>query len=758
MLLLWYTIKKICKAHQNRIYAMYNLCGVNVKINKKIIILLMVLVLVVRCVVQYIAFNFKYTSDISYKDYVVKITKIKKDEEEKFSAEAKLCEGNSCKDKVILNVYDTPSASIAVGDKVYVKAKLVIPELLNNPGEFNYKRYLNSCGIYATLTVKTVEKVDNTERFVRVQDKIYGKVQKALPDTYANLLSAMIYGKTEGLDTTIQNNFKKIGVSHVISVSGTNLAIVIGILEYIFRKLRFNKKVKIPLEIVFTVAFGVIAGLGYSILRAVICSVIGSICEICGKKIKGVKKLFLSLYITLLINPYAIFNVSLQLSYTATLGIMIYCSKIERKLKKMLNLTETKKKILWQKRFLMYILKGIIQTISITVSAQILALPIQIITFGSLAVMSVLSNILISPIVTLCICLGTISIVLSFVPFVSVLVFKLVLPLFWLLIKMSELLAKVAPEVNVPHQHQIVWFAYYSVIFIFLVLDRYFKEKVKIKGRYIVKNIVIKGIIIFIFVLLIVFSNIYTIYLDNYFCFFNVGQGNMCYLRYDQKNILLDCGSTKEFTATSTIDSFLETMNISVIHAICISHFHQDHVNAVVSLIEKYTVEEIYFTPTTADVKLYQEIQKEAAEHGTVLKEVYAGDILQFGALSVQVLFPTYNVAQDTSLDLNAKSTVYKIEINEKVYLFMGDSGEIAENFLIKDQKLKNIYLLVVGHHGSKTSTSEEFIQELKPSVSIISSKKSVYGHPAERVTQVLKKYNSQILITENLGAIKIKI
>ena len=88
----------------------------------------------------------------------------------------------------------------------------------------------------------------------------------------------------------------------------------------------------------------------------------------------------------------------------------------------------------------------------------------------------------------------------------------------------------------------------------------------------------------------------------------------------------------------------------------------------------------------------------------------------------------------------------------------MGDSGKVAENYLMNNNLAKNIYLLLVGHHGSKSSTSDEFVVYAKPKVSIISSKKSVYGHPAKRVVDVLKKYNSKILITENLGAIKIKI
>lgn len=737
---------------------MYNLSGVSVKINKKIIILMAVLLLVIRCVMQYITFNFKYTSDTKYTEYVVKITKIKKDEEEKFTAEATICEEDSCKDKVMLNIYDTPDLDVGVGDKVRVKGKLVIPELLNNPGEFNYKRYLNSCGMYATLTTYEVENVDKSGRYTPTKDKIFEKVETALPQDFANLLSAMIYGKKDNLDIAIQNNFKKIGVSHIISVSGTNIAIIISILEYVFKKLRVKRKIRLPLETILVVCFGVISGMEYSVLRAVICNIIGNVCELFKKKIKGVYKLMLSLYVILLLNPYAIFNTSVQLSYTATLGIILFCNRISNFLKNVFKVKETFKKLSRQRRFARGILNGVIGTVSLTMSAQILSLPLQVISFNSLSVMSILANIVICPLSTLVIFLGTIAVIFCFIPIVSTVMFKLLYPLLFLLVKASEVLATITPDDNVPYQQEIVWYAYYMAVGIFFVLDKYFKEKVRIKRKYVTKNIFAKCAVVVLFVLLVVGCNIYTIYYDNYFCFFNVGQGSMCYLKCGQKNILFDCGSTKTTTAYYAMDNFLVSRNISVIHAIYISHFHADHANALADLIENYSVENVYYTPVSDSVNLFNEIQSMANANGTKLKAVYANDIIEYDDFSVEVIYPNKESSNSDELNLNAKSTVYKVEANGKAYLFMGDSGSVAEEYITDSDSLNDIYLLVVGHHGSKTSTSEELVKEIMPEISVISSKKSVYGHPADTVIEILKQFNSRILITEKLGAIKIKI
>ena len=278
------------------------------------------------------------------------------------------------------------------------------------------------------------------------------------------------------------------------------------------------------------------------------------------------------------------------------------------------------------------------------------------------------------------------------------------------------------------------------------MLDKYFRKKVKIKNKYLTQNIFIKCVIVFAFVLTIVITNIYTIYLDNFFYFFNVGQGSMCYLRLDGKNVLIDCGSTRSNIAYNAID------------VIVISHFHSDHVNAAIDIIKNYDVGQICYVPPNEKNVSYEQIISTAKENDVDLKEVYAKDYVCVGNAKIHVMYPTKDIALNTTFDTNAVSMVVSITLNEKTYLFMGDSGKVAENYLMDNGLARNIYLLLVGHHGSKFSTSDEFVIYTKPKVSIISSKKSVYGHPAKRVVDVLKKYNSKILITENLGAIKIKI
>ena len=109
--------------------------------------------------------------------------------------------------------------------------------------------------------------------------------------------------------------------------------------------------------------------------------------------------------------------------------------------------------------------------------------------------------------------------------------------------------------------------------------------------------------------------------------------------------------------------------------------------------------------------------------------------------------------------EINSNSLVCKILIKDKQLLYMGDATLETEEALIREyNKLKNIYILKVGHHGSKSSTGEKFIQKVKPENAVISADKRYYGHPHSQVTSILKKYNVNIYITEKQGAIKFKI
>jgi len=576
-------------------------------------------------------------------------------------------------------------------------------------------------------------------------------IDNTLSMQHAGLLKSMLYGNKLKLDEEIEENFKTLGISHIISVSGSNLAMFISVIGIIFQNTKKNKWLKFSIELISVIFFNLLCVGEYSILRASICFVISNIFVLFKKKVNPIKTLIISLYILVLINPYSVFNLGLQLSYLATLGIVVFSKKIFFCLLKLFKKLEKRKKVY-------KIINIIVNCISLTLSAQIFVLPVQITSFNTISLMLVLSNILVYFINIPILFVGLLSIVISFIPVISALLLKIIIPFIYLLINVSKFLEKLIPQLLIPSLPLIIWILYYGLLFSFLYIDKYVGEIIKIKGKYIKRGNIYKIILAFSFVVCVVISCVYIACFEEYLYFFNVGQGNTAFLRYNGLNIVIDAGSLQQNLSFNTLDNFFKQKSIQKIDLVILSHFHTDHVNAILKLIQSYNVKEVVYSLPKEENIIFKTILNLLKEKNIKQTVVDTGDEFNLKNIEFKIFSPNENYTIEDKDITNANSMVFQIEIEDKNYLFMGDATKITEEYILKENNLEDVYLLSVGHHGSKTSTSEELLKEIKPEIAVISSKESVYGHPSEEVLEILNKYNVNVLITEKLGAIQIKI
>lgn len=273
-----------------------------------------------------------------------------------------------------------------------------------------------------------------------------------------------------------------------------------------------------------------------------------------------------------------------------------------------------------------------------------------------------------------------------------------------------------------------------------------------------------------IYITINIFLNIYTLYFENYVYFFNVEQGNMAIIRYKRKNILIDYGSTKESLASNILSNFLKSKAIKKIDLAVISHMHDDHMNGFLS--EESEVEKIMYAYPKEETVNFEKIKEKADAKNISLIETELFETYNYNGINMIVLSPKKNKTIQAGDIANANSLVLLLSINNKNMLFMGDATKETEKEIMKklqnledtnlkkdtEKRLENIDILQVGHHGSKTSTSEGFIQKITPKNAIISAKKEKYGHPHNETLDTLKKYNVNIYITENKGAIRFKL
>lgn len=737
---------------------------------KVVIYLLLCLGVIINFLVKYNLFNTKYYDDKIPKEYSVMVlqnTKIG----EYATYEVKLKGKNdSYSDKFLLNIYYNDKVVDTVysyGDILVFSGKIKIPESLKNEGEFNYKNYLNAKNIVGTIATYNVFKEKNIDGNLflkycyQLKEYFNQKIDENIPKKEANLLKSMIYGDKKELDQNISDDFNNIGISHILSVSGANVAIVVYIVKLLLERFKIKKKyINIAITGILLI-FITLANFELSILRACIMCILLIYSEQLGKKLTTLERIIISLLLVLIINSYSVLSVGMQLSYMATLSITLFYSKTYNQLKYLFKLKKTN-----QKKIRYIIKKEVISLLSITCSVQILLIPLQLYYFNSFNFLMFISNIVIVFIASIATNIGVIMLIFSKLDIIYNVLINFEYLLLNFIINIASFLSKIdflSFSMASPSLLSII--IYYLLIFVIFFRKNIFSYIDRIK------NLTLKRIVTIVFnnvcrykykytILYITLTIVYHTFFDNYMYFFNIGQGNASLLHYRGKNIIFDCGSTQKGVADRTILSYLKYKGIKSIDAVIISHMHEDHISGIQKLLSSINVEYLIFSNSKEKNKSQDELINVALNSLVKKIEVIKGDNLQIGKyIDINILMPPSGIVRDKDV-LNANSMIVKLNINNnKNVLFMGDATIATEKVLLEDLDEKmNIDILQVGHHGSKTSTSTELLDRLKVSTAVISSKKSIYGHPAQETLDKLKNKRIDIKITQYSGGIKINM
>jgi len=604
------------------------------------------------------------------------------------------------------------------------------------------------------------------------RDYVQNIIKSSMNEINANVALSMIYGDTLNLDENIQEDFDTIGVSHLMSVSGTHITSFIIIVNTILR-IKINSKnmknkdrksvniVKCILQIVSICIYIIFTGAGISVMRAGIMLIISIICDVLGKKKNKYKVFSITFFIIMLHNPYSIFNTGARLSFLATLGIILFGKYIANIL---LKLTDNIKNEIIKK-----IAEYIISNIAITVSVQMLIIPIQIQSFNKLPFPVIIPNLVLGFISTPIRIIGTIGIMLSFIPKLSCKIFSVLELIVKALVYTAKVFKNISFSISIVSQPLVFFVLYYILIlsiFIYLKINNIQNKEEKYNFNKLLKCLKNFQIIqITILLIMLIILNIYSVYFSEYVYFFNVQQGDMSYIKSKTSSVIVDIGSLKSNLAFNTISNYFKISNLKEVDAVVISHMHKDHVNGLQSFVQKYKVGIVIYSIPKEDSNDYKAFKEMLIKYNIKSRQVKKGDIINVGDISIEVLFPENNYIESVD-EVNANSLVCKITVNNKHLLYMGDASYETEEKIIKEsvnrlqenEKLHNIYILKVGHHGSKTATSGYFIQNIQPQNAVISAHKKYYGHPHDNTINILKENNVYTYMTEKQGAIKFRL
>ena len=615
-------------------------------------------------------------------------------------------------EKILINYYIKKNenySNLKIGSIIKVEGKLDYPKKNTNFNLFNYKNYLLSEKIYFVLTANKITYIKDTDNiFFKAKNLLINYINNFKTKDY---LYTFILGNTSLLEQDTKKSFQNNGISHLFAVSGMHITLISTLLMYLLKKITKNHDISYIITIFILLFYTFITNFSSSILRAFLLFLLIYINKKFKFNLKTIEIIMLILLILLMYNPFYIYSIGFKFTFIISIILILFSKKIN-------NFKNYFSKLLMTSLISFFI-----------------SLPIVINNFFEINLISPLLN-------------------LIFVPFISIIIFpfsliSLIFPfldnIFYIIVKFMENISiyinnTLSINIIIGKMNLIMIVIYYLLTLICL-------NKVLVKKYIYVLPII---------TLILIYSNI------NYFnknlivTMLDVGQGDSLMIAFpnNKGNILIDTGGIVNFTktnyeiSTSTIIPYLKSIGIKKINYLVLTRGDFDHMGEAVNLVNGFKVEQVVF-----NCGEFNDLEKELIKVLNQKKIKYYSCVKELNIDNNKLYF-----LQTKKYDNeNDNSNVIYTELNGYKFMFMGDAGVDKEKDILDKYNLSNVDVLKVGHHGSKTSSSKEFIDEINPKYGIISvGKNNRYGHPNKEVLNNLE--NSKIYRTDQDGSIMFKI
>ncbi|MDB2060679.1 ComEC/Rec2 family competence protein [Clostridium perfringens] len=233
--------------------------------------------------------------------------------------------------------------------------------------------------------------------------------------------------------------------------------------------------------------------------------------------------------------------------------------------------------------------------------------------------------------------------------------------------------------------------------------------------------------------------------------YLNVGQGDSELIQVNGINMLIDAGTN---AGANDLVKDLKNRGIKTIDIAIATHPHEDHIGGMDEVLENFDVKSFYAPKVAHTTKTYENMLKAVKNEGLKIKQIKEGTKIDLGKdTEVQVYSPVKSQYEE----LNNYSPVMKISYGQNSFMFTGDAESLVEKEILNENKDLKADVLKLGHHGSHSSTSEEFLKAVDPSIAIVSfAKDNKYGHPHKETMSNLKKAGITVYETFRDGDITI--
>ncbi|MGE6665164.1 ComEC/Rec2 family competence protein [Paenibacillus xylanexedens] len=776
------------------------------------------------------------------------------------------------------------------GDLITLNGSFVLPGEARNFGGFDYRSYLRTLHIHWLFKVKGASSVTavapeglgqyNVLRWTDwTRHKLGSAVEQLFPEPHAGYMKGLIIGMATDIDPGTYGQFSQLGLTHILAISGTHVAVYVASLLLILSWLRLTRETALTIVLILVPAYVLLSGGSPSVIRAGIMSMIGLYMARRGLARDGLQMISAAALLMMWWNPYFLLSVSFQLSFLVTAGLMIYMPLINRLFSN------------WP--------KSLAATASVTVTAQLISFPVTILYFNQFSLLSFVANfLLVSLISAIVLPLGTVAMLLSFIWI------PLAKPLAWIAMQLNQLTFVSVEWMNSLPGFVLIWAtppllwiaAYYAVLYALLYLlhrgngeqqeTAFIEEEtaplVRRQPSVSMANMGIRSSMSTVLqdqgknrvdgketslttlgasIAWPEYTSAFTTrgagYYSNermskaqqWLCgllaisfiaglwwayqtrqpagtgivqFLDIGQGDSTLITTPEgKHILVDGGGTVSFGNTEqswktrrdpyevgakVVVPLLKKRGIHQLDAVIVTHADQDHAGGLQAVLEQIPVKRFIFNGTTSGKKNFDKLLDTAMERKIPLYAIQQGmsykadteTSLHFIAPDLAHMDVNVSRSLPVSEHQNHDSVVFLLEMAEASMLFTGDMDAAAEQdllYMIQDGSLAaqfeqkgadigvtegvvqrvltrplqidsndasasvSIDVLKVAHHGSKTSSTEAWLQYWNAKTAVISAGvNNTYGHPNPGVMERLEATGSDIYRTDQMGEVQMRV
>jgi len=667
------------------------------------------------------------------------------------------------------------------GMELRLVGSLQRPGTARNFGDFDYRDYLEKQRIYWQLTVDDLDAAEVRGRpslsahlLLGAMDRISGRMTELVwnlyAERYAGFMQGLLIGDRQELQAELYERFSDIGMTHVLAISGLHVSVFTAGCFWMLRLMRLTREKAFIVCIILVPLYVLFTGSSPSAIRAGVMGMLGLLAMRLGRWKDSLRYILIAALVMLAVNPYYIYNVSFQLSFLVTAGLILLVQRLVR---------------------LMRVLPAAVSgAIAVTVAAQLFSFPIVIYYFHTLHLLSPVANLLLVPLVSVIILpLGMISLLLGVIhPALGQ------IPA-WLNSQMAELLFRAVTWTSEREALLTVWpqvpvwwvVAYYALLLSMILLY----------PRFPIRPFASHGLKLLAAALMMALL-LYAYAGDPWsrtgvVSVLDVGQGDSILIRTPTgRHILVDGGGTIQRSrgeedawrsrrdpyevGKDTLVPLLRRRGVRHLDAVIVTHLDADHVGGLHAVIEHVSVERILFNGTLKESPYSRRMIAAALQREIPLIPVSAGQVWRADEeTTLSFLHPFADAVGDSlklrmADDQNGESVVFALQMGNAAFLFTGDIGEAEERSILRSLREhesagddpasgwplnERIDVLKVAHHGSRYSTSDIWLDYWRPLSSVISVGRNFYGHPTGDVLERLATRGVTTYRTDQHGEVQ---